>query len=145
MYVWSAYFEVYNNLTSLLQWVNKQRAEKKIFDRNIQHETKKRTSMTHHRIRVLESLGFEWLTLLKGEKAWNKNYKALLEYQKAHGTLNVPTNMKILGRWVSTQRREYRNRSCNQKHKMTDEHVQMLEAIGFDFNPRNRRNDNNQG
>jgi len=94
---------------------------------------------------------------------WQIRYKELCEYAKVHGTTNVPISYKenpSLARWVSTQRSEMykmrqRQQECQQvqhpsavvsnnsskstassKHptsSLSDERVQLLESIGFEF------------
>ena len=56
-------------------------------------------------------------------------------YKARHGNCHVPTKYKAntaLGRWVSTQRAEYKKYSEGQtKTTMTEEKVRRLESIGF--------------
>jgi hypothetical protein len=59
----------------------------------------------------------------------------LVEYKARHGNCHVPTKYKdntALGRWVSTQRSEYKKYSEGQaKTTMTAEKIARLEGIGF--------------
>ena len=59
----------------------------------------------------------------------------LLEYRERFGNCHVPTKYKAntaLGRWVSTQRAEYKKYQEGQaKTSMTREKIRRLEEIGF--------------
>ena len=59
----------------------------------------------------------------------------LLQYRERFGNSHVPTKYKdntALGRWVSTQRAEYKKyQEGNAKTFMTDEKIRRLESIGF--------------
>jgi hypothetical protein len=104
------------------KWVNKQRA----------NQRKPPSSMTEDRIQALEKLGFEWAKP-KGDDSWNANYKKLCEYHTKHGNADVLTKNKTLGRWISTQRDQYKQWKNNDKTQMTEERYQSLCEIGFMF------------
>ena len=85
----------------------------------------RRTCREADRIDLLNYIGFEWNPL---EKDWMDMYNRLLAYQEKYKNTRVPKNFKAdpkLGEWVSTQRR-----CCAQK-----EHIDRLNAIGFEWNP----------
>jgi Helicase associated domain len=110
------------------KWVNKQRMEKKFMDEG------KRTSMTGTRVDCLESIGFVWAKR-KGEASWMLKYTELQQYKLAHGNCDVATKYgpnPALGRWVSTQRSEYKilQRDGRSKH-MTQSKIAMLNNLGF--------------
>ena len=61
--------------------------------------------------------------------------KELKEYKAEYGNCHVPTKYKentALGRWVSTQRSEYK-KFCegDEKTSMTADKIRRLESIGF--------------
>lgn len=68
--------------------------------------------------------------------AWLRHYKALQNFHRQHGHARVkrtdPDN-KTLANWVWTQRAEAR------KGKLHPEKRQLLETLGFDWNPRKVR------
>lgn len=110
-------------------WVNKQRMEKKFMDEN------KRTSMTATKIEALESIGFTWAKR-KGDASWMYKYHELRKYLHQFGSCDVPTKYTpnpALGRWVSTQRSEYKIFMQNQgrSRHLTQDKIEMLNAIGF--------------
>lgn len=118
----------YANNSSLGTWVNKQRMEHKnrIEGRN--------SSLNDSRLDRLQMIGFRWAKR-KGQVSWNEKFNDLVQYKARHGNCHVPTKYKAntaLGRWVSTQRAEYKKYSeGNTKTTMNAEKVQLLEGIGF--------------
>jgi len=110
-------------------WVNKQRMEYKLYQEG------RKTSMTLERIQKLESAGFQWAKR-KGAEAWEAKFEELVQYRKEHGDCLVPTKYaenKALGRWVSTQRAQYKlweeekKRACT----LTKDRVKRLNKLGF--------------
>lgn len=65
--------------------------------------------------------------------------KQLKEYKIKHGDCNVPTKYKqntALGRWVSTQRSEFKKFCHGDEAAAIDsERIRMLESIGFVWFP----------
>jgi len=60
--------------------------------------------------------------------------KELCEYQQEHGNCHVPTKYRqntALGRWVSTQRSDYKKFQEGKKSTMTEDKIARLESIGF--------------
>ena len=97
------------------------------------------TSMTPEKVQRLESIGFEWARR-KGEHAWKEKYDELKQYKDQHGNVDVPTKYPAnpaLGRWVSTQRAQYKQLlESQQRHEenkghMTEEHRDLLNQIGM--------------
>lgn len=79
----------------------------------------------------LESIGF---VLEVRESKWMEKYEMLQEYFRNNGNCLVPHNIPVLGKWVDDQRRQYRKRQSGGKSTLTDERLQLLEAIGFVWN-----------
>jgi len=101
--------------------------EEKFLDRGA------RTSMTRERMALLESIGFQWAKR-KGFHAWMDKFNELREYKGHHGNCDVPTRNgpnPSLGRWVSTQRAEYRKFQQGRSKPMSLEKVDMLNQLGF--------------
>jgi hypothetical protein len=117
----------YKENTSLGIWVNKQRMEQKLRIEG------KNSSLNDARLQRLESVGFRWAKR-KGQVSWNEKFEELKAYKKKHGNCHVPTKYKentALGRWVSTQRAEYKKHCEGQKSHMTAEKIRRLESVGF--------------
>lgn len=103
------------------------RMEKKRYDDG------KRSFLDETKISALESIGFTWAKL-KGTTLWEQRYQELCRYRQEHGHCSVPTKYKIdatLGRWVSTQRKQYKDMKENKRSLMTEQRFEKLEAIGF--------------
>ena len=103
--------------------------EKKFLDEN------KRTSMTAIKVEALESIGFTWAKR-KGDASWLYKYHELQRYLEHFGSCDVPTKYApnpALGRWVSTQRSEYKlfMQTGGRSRHLTQEKIDMLNAIGF--------------
>ena len=115
---------------NLGDWVNTQRAQYKSF------QDGKYSPMTQERIDALEKIGFVW----KLQIGWEANYQLLQEFQKEHGHCQVPRNHSVdnvkLGRWVNTQRTQYKNFKDGKSSPMTQERIDALERIGFHWGKR---------
>lgn len=112
---------------SRLQWVNKQRMEKKFMDEE------KRTSMTEAKVQNLERIGFKWAKR-KGQVSWNIKYEELKQFHAQQGHCDVPTKYKenqALGRWVSTQRSEFKKFQEGRSKHMTNERIDKLNRLQF--------------
>ena len=108
-------------------WVNKQRMEHNLL------QDGKKTSMTEDRYHKLKTLGFVWAKR-KGMTTWNTKYEEMLSYRRKHGDCLVPTKYlknPALGRWVSTQREQYRLLKEGKPTKMTPDKIALLESVGF--------------
>jgi hypothetical protein len=94
----------------------------------------KNSSLNDSRLERLQMIGFRWAKR-KGQASWNEKFNELVQYKARNGNCHVPTKYKAntaLGRWVSTQRAEYKKYSEGiTKTTMTAEKVRRLEGIGF--------------
>jgi len=94
----------------------------------------KKTSMTRQRLAALESIGFVWAKR-KGQATWDAKFLQLKEYKARNGDCLIPTKYAAnpaLGRWVSTQREQYKLWAAGDKRtKMTQRKVDLLEKEGF--------------
>jgi hypothetical protein len=92
------------------------------------------SSLNDSRLERLQMIGFRWAKR-KGHASWNEKFNELVQYKARNGNCHVPTKYKAntaLGRWVSTQRAEYKKYSeGNTKTTMTAEKIRRLEGIGF--------------
>lgn len=113
---------------SLGTWVNKQRMEYKLLMDN------QKSSMTTERLRALQMIGFTWAKR-KGQATWDAKFQQLREYKISNGDCLIPTKYckdLALGRWVSTQREQYRLwKEGDPKSKMNQERASKLEQVGF--------------
>ena len=95
----------------------------------------KRSQITDERVQKLELIGFQWSIrgLKNGYTSWDERFQELQSYEVKHGNLTVPKRSGVLGRWVHNQRQQYRLLKEGKPSKITDERVQKLEAIGFQW------------
>jgi hypothetical protein len=63
------------------------------------------------------------------EGKWNGKFEELKRFKQVHGHCNIPLKFNIpLGIWVSNQRSKYR------KRELSEERVEKLKSIGFEWN-----------
>lgn len=94
------------------------------------------SALSADRIRRLESMGFTWSVRPEPVTTWNKKFQELKAYKTAYGNCMVPQRFSAnpqLGTWVHTQRRQYKLMSDDKKSSMTEEKVEALNSIGFDW------------
>ena len=115
------------------------RMEKKHFD----DDKKRSTALNKEKIDALEDIGFVWAKQ-KGDKLWEHKFRDLQAYHAQNGHSNVPTKYRedtALGRWVSTQRKQYKEMKNGQRTLMTEERARRLERLGFKWNAIDRNDD----
>jgi len=108
------------------KWVDNQRLQYKNFQKG------KKSALTQERIEKLESIGFVW----EVQSQWNGQFKLLQQYKNDHGDCLVPRRCTTsagtnLGRWVNTQRQQYKKFEEGKPSHMTQERIDKLESIGF--------------
>ena len=112
----------------LFRRVNKMREENKKFSAG------KGSSLNKLRIAKLNEIGFNW-GQPKGDVRWNEHYHDLVKFYELNGHSNVPTrnnrDNRKLGRFVSTQRREYKKHRAGQKSLLTPCQIRKLNAVKF--------------
>lgn len=87
--------------------------------------------MLRERREKLESIGFIFDIRAT---TWMEKYELLKEYWRNHGNCLVPSGVPVLGKWVDDQRQRYKKRQSGVKSSLTDERLQLLESIGFEWN-----------
>jgi len=106
-------------------WVKNQRREYRL------RLEGKRFALTPERIEALNSLGFAWD---RNSIKWSTKFQEMVRYKNEHGNCLVPRSCKEnpeLGRWVNTQRVEYKRLQDGKRSALTDERIAMLDSIGF--------------
>jgi hypothetical protein len=117
----------YSENSRLADWVKNQRSAYKL------NREGKTSSMTLYRIQELESLGFQWD---RYGAAWNARLSELADYRKIHGHCNVPKRFSEntqLGRWVLSQRSNYKFYQEGKTSWITLSRIQILESLGFEW------------
>ena len=93
---------------------------------HIQRRAKRNGKLSEEKIQRLDEVGFAWEFIDSG---WEDQYNELAVYGTKHGNLSVPSNSTGLRNWVSSQR------TSKRKGELPKERVQLLDKIGFDWNP----------
>lgn len=84
-------------------------------------------------------LGFQFnvLPYYENNRSWDDHYEVLLKFKEEnHGSARVPLKYKAdlrLGKWVQTQRQQYKLLQEGKKSKLTEERLERLEEAGFEW------------
>ena len=107
-------------------WVSTQRAEFKKLTVGMS------SSLTDERVKMLNSIGFTW----RVDVPWKVRFNELIIFKRQCGHCDVPRSYKDnprLGRWVHAQRSAYKSFLNGSKSKITQERVNLLQSIGFNW------------
>ena len=107
------------------------------------HDDDERSALNQEKINALAAIDFTWAKQ-KGSALWDAKFRDLLRYRAETGHSNVPTKYRAdtsLGRWVSTQRKQYKEMKLNKRSLMTAERARKLTEIGFKWNAMDRDHD----
>ena len=115
-------YQVPRSNPTLGAWVHNLRKYYRLFKRG------KKSRITQERIDLLNSIGFEW----SKEIPWMDRFEALRNYEEANGDFRVPRSNPTLGSWVHNQRTYYRLLEEGKKSPITQEHIDLLNSIGFE-------------
>jgi hypothetical protein len=110
--------QIYSPNPQLGIWVNNNRRKKEKLDED--------------KIYRLNQLGFSWNTI---EDAWNQMYQQLIAYHKEYDHCNVPQSYppnQKLATWVNKNRQNYR------KKKLSQDRIDKLNQLGFEWTLKNR-------
>jgi len=100
--------------------------------------------ITQERIARLNSIGFQWSCGQEGmdHKAWACNFALLRSFRRKNGHCRVPQRLVVqsvkLGKWASNQRQHYKNLTNGHRAPITQERIDQLRSIGFDWELRLR-------
>mmetsp|Transcript_17163 Transcript_17163/g.39898 ORF Transcript_17163/g.39898 Transcript_17163/m.39898 type:complete len:519 (+) Transcript_17163:122-1678(+) len=99
----------------------------------------KPSAMTQSRIDLLESIDFSWSIRPKPQDTWQHRFAELLAFQREKGHCIVPQRCKEnpqLGTWVHTQRRQYKLKMEGKSNSMTQDKINSLNGIQFEWDGR---------
>ena len=114
-----------NDRKALGRWVGNQRVFHKYYLNGDKRYIKP------HRIDALNKLGFVWDVK---EQRWIEKYQDLLEYKRLHGHFGVTWKEdKGLCEWVRRQRYQYHRMQGKESTTLTQERINKLYSIGFQF------------
>jgi len=128
----------YSSYKTLAMWVQVQKREYKLFQANAKikkQANKKNCYITPERIDALNKLGFMWQTF----PSWDERRQELAEYKIKYGHTNVRDvgTRSQLGRWVVTQRIQYRfYNTKNENSHLTPARIKSLNKLDFQWAPR---------
>ena len=98
-----------------------------------QRQQYKKGKLSKDRIDRLNSIDFDWAPP-NGGAPWATRLGELVEYKAKNGDCCIPQRRGKLGKWVDGQRQQYK------KGKLSQDRIDLLESIGFDWTPiRGRR------
>ncbi|MCD7744937.1 MAG: Helicase associated domain protein [Lachnospiraceae bacterium] len=88
--------------------------------------TAKGTPPTEEQVRRLDAIGMVWSDL--GEMKWEKGFQEAEDYQREHGSLQIPAKYRSqsgypLGAWMQQQRRQYK------KGRLSAERIRRLDNV----------------
>ena len=115
---------------TLAQWVKRQRSQYKL------KLLGKRSTMSDERVQALEDVGFVWDS---HSAAWDERLDELIHYKDVNGHCNVPSRYadnRQLAIWVKRQRRQYKFHCEGKPSSMTQERIETLDALGFQWDMR---------
>jgi len=78
----------------------------------------------------------------KKDQRWIATFEKLKQYREMHGNLIIPSKdreTKRLNDWMRERRREYRELNASpglENSNLTQDRIDALKAIGFDFDPK---------
>ena len=89
----------------------------------------KNGKLSQERLDLLESIGFSWEPI---DEAWMTHFDELVDFKNENGHCSVPKVQGPLGVWVTNQRQSIK------KGKLSQERIDLLESIGFEWVLRER-------
>jgi hypothetical protein len=137
----------YKENPPLGRWVESQRKQYHQYMAAKKVGTLSGCAMTDERIALLEGIGFEWsvrkakrsgLAVYKPGLSWEERLEQLKEFKQAYGHCSVPYQFEqdpSFGRWVANQRNARRQLESGSYSSMTNERMELLNAIGFEWTP----------
>jgi hypothetical protein len=104
-------------------WVHRQRLNYKKL------QAGEDVSLTNDQVSLLEGVDFCWDVY---EVGWIARYEELKSHYEEHGHSDVkPSSSGVLGRWVATQRWNYKKLNKGESVTLTRENVHLLNQINF--------------
>jgi len=88
------------------------------------------------KIKILESMGMEWLASSAAAAAWEGNLERLRKYKEQHGDLNMKEDdpeWPGLAAWVKTQKVTKSNYDKGRKNAMPLTRQKLLEEVGIEW------------
>eukprot|EP00586_Coscinodiscus_wailesii_P000821 CAMPEP_0172488280 /NCGR_PEP_ID=MMETSP1066-20121228/17738_1 /TAXON_ID=671091 /ORGANISM="Coscinodiscus wailesii, Strain CCMP2513" /LENGTH=242 /DNA_ID=CAMNT_0013255403 /DNA_START=39 /DNA_END=767 /DNA_ORIENTATION=- len=118
----------YKDNTSLSMWVADQRYQYDLMKKG------KSSFMTIDRIKALDALDFIWNKNAYDFAMWKMRYDELKLFIHQNGHCQVPQyngGYGCLRHWIHIQRQEYMRLKMGEASSLTNDRIEILEAIGF--------------
>lgn len=107
-----------------------------------------KNSLTPKRVEDLEKIGFVWTLkgrregdkFLNNEEKWERNIEELKKFKEKFSHVNVAKSGEYmeLGQFVGNQRYFYRRRLKGESTSLTDDRIETLSNLGFEWKARNK-------
>lgn len=91
---------------------------------SVQRMYYKKNQLSSDRIEKLNALGFIWDS---GDFVWNEKYEELHKFKNKFGHCNVPARDNLLGVWLGTQKKSYKNNT------LSVDRIEKLKSLGVAF------------
>mmetsp|Transcript_16567 Transcript_16567/g.19072 ORF Transcript_16567/g.19072 Transcript_16567/m.19072 type:complete len:382 (+) Transcript_16567:154-1299(+) len=119
-------------------WVNTQRKNYKLLrdgGRMKDGKVVKRSSLTAKRVQQLNDVGFQFSSRALGRNpTWEERVEELRQYKEENSTCRIDRKKnKSLACWSEMQISQFRKRNEGLNVFLTDERIQILSDIGFEF------------
>jgi len=128
---------------TLGSWVFTQRQQYRLYlqSKGDGESVQSKTTMTEQRIQALEKVGFIW----SAHVSFEKRLEELASFKEEYGHVNVPqdyvsniskSSSSSLGKFVNKCRIEYKRMKAGKKTIMTQDRINALERLGFQWDAR---------
>ena len=136
----------------LLRWVSDQQTQ---YKNVLTGQGTTAPTLTRERIELLDSIGFEWnrpsemrKTGVRDDQMWNLKLEQLRAFQQQHGHCRVPQKYAVdpsFGQWIAHQRyyKKHFDKGVSSSG-ITQERIDKLDSIGFEWEIRGGRSSWNQ-
>ena len=84
-------------------------------------------------VEIKELLMAEEERCVRYGRQWADRVRELMKYCDDNGHCNVPCMQSRLGRWVGTQRKEYKKLVAGKASRMTPQRIKLLNIIGVEM------------
>ena len=103
----------------------------------------RKPALSADRIRLLEEIGFDWgITSDVKPTPWEDRFEEVCRYKEKYGHPNVPWKWeenRTLAYWVTRQRNMYKFILDGKRAPITEDQIEKLNSIGFQWNAGGKR------
>ena len=131
---------IYDKFSNLGGWAVEMSERYKRWQEGQEHVSPEMVDKFNHLTEM--GFGFDIVRSRRGERSWDDSFNLLKAYQSAQGNTRVPHHYKAdyrLGSWVAVQRKEYKLLTEGKQSRLTQEHMERLQSVGFEWTVRRGR------